>query len=162
MESPQFLPDESGSTSRPDLLTYLGVLGFINTGFFGLVYALGVPFMLLLAGIPLDTYLELITAEKANWPAEVEPEQMLWFAEFLYTHGALLMGILLARAVLRFVGILFMWRGRKVGFHIYATAQLLGIFAPHLVLPWSLLGVWGPLLAVGMTALYGTQVKRMR
>jgi hypothetical protein len=162
MATSQFLPDESGSTSRPDLITKLGVLGFINTGFFGLLYALGVPSMLVLAHMPLEDYIALFSAEMAKWPTDVEPDQMLWFAEFLHSHGALLMGILLARTVLRFVGILFMWRGRKMGFHIYAAAQLIGIFAPHIVLPLNLLGVGGPLLAVGMTALYGTQVKRMR
>lgn len=156
-----FLPDESGSTRRPDLLAFLAVMGFLNTGFFGMIYAIGVLTMLVLAQMPLDEYLELFTKQMESWPSEMESEQVLWLAELLHAHGALLMGILLARTVARFVGILFMWRGRKVGFHIYAGAQLIGIFAPHIVLPWSLLGMGGPLLAVGMTALYGTQVKRM-
>lgn len=158
----EFLPDESGSTRRPDLLAFLGVLGFLNTGFFGILYALGLPAMLVLAQMPLEEYQELFKQQMAEWPTEVDPEQMLWFAELLHTHGAVLMTILLARTVFRFAGILLMWRGRKVGFHIYAAAQLIGIFAPHIVLPWSLLGMGGPLLAVGMTALYGTQVKRLR
>jgi hypothetical protein len=54
-----------------------------------------------------------------------------------------------------------MWRGKAVGFQLYAGAQLIGIFAPHLILPWAYLGVGGPLLAVGMTALYGTKLKRL-
>lgn len=161
MATTHFLPDENGSTRRPDLLAFLAVLGFLNTGFFGILYALGVPAMLVLAQMPLEEYVALFTSEMANWPADVEPEQVLWFAELLHSHGVVLMSILLARTMARFVGILFMWRGRKVGFHIYAAAQLIGIFAPHIVLPLSLLGVGGPLLAVGMTALYGTQVKRL-
>jgi hypothetical protein len=161
MSSNTFLPDESGSTRRPDLLAFLAVLGFLNTAFFGMIYAIGVLTMLVLAQMPLDEYLELFTKQMASWPSEMEPDQMLWLAELLHAHGALLMGVLLARTVARFVGIFYMWRGRKLGFHIYAASQLIGIFAPHIVLPLSLLGVGGPLLAVGMTALYGTQVKRM-
>jgi len=161
MSTTTFLPDESGSTRRPDLLAFLAVMGFLNTGFFGILYALGVPAMLVLAQMPLEEYVELFTAQMDQWPTDVEPEQILWFAELLHTHGVVLMSILLARTVARFVGILFMWKGRKMGFHIYAAAQLIGIFAPHIVLPLSLLGMGGPLLAVGMTALYGTQVKRM-
>lgn len=158
----EFLPDESGSTRRPDLLAFLAVLGFLNSGFFGILYLIGVPTMLVVAQLPLEEYMALFSAQMADLPAEMEEEQILWFAEMLHTHGALIMGILLARTVARFVGILFMWRGRKVGFHIYAAAQLIGIFAPHILLPWSLLGMGGPLLAVGMTALYGTQAKRLR
>ncbi len=162
MASTRFLPDESGSTRRPDLLAFLAVLGFINTGFFGILYAIGVPTMMLLAQMPLEEYMELFSAQMATTPMAVEPEEIAWFAELLHAHGTVLMLILLVRTVVRFVGILTMWRGHRVGFHIYAAAQLLGIFAPHIVLPLSLLGMGGPLLAVGMTALYGTQVKRLR
>jgi len=162
MATTHFLPNESGSTTRPDLLSFLAVMGFLNCAFFGILYALGLPTMLVLSSMPLDEYLDLVSAQMAATPMAVGPEEVIWFAGLLHAHGAALMGILLLRTILRLVGILGMWRGRKLGFHIYAAAQLLGIFAPHIVLPWSLLGMGGPLLAVGMTALYGTQVKRLR
>lgn len=162
MASTRFLPDENGNTDRPDMLAFLAVLGFLNTGFFGILYALGLPAMLVLSKMPFDEYMELFTTQMAASPMAVGPEEVQWFAEMLHSHGAALMGILLLRSLVRFIGIVGMWRGRKLGFHIYAAAQLLGIFAPHIVLPLSLLGMGGPLLAVGMTALYGTQVKRLQ
>jgi hypothetical protein len=54
-----------------------------------------------------------------------------------------------------------LWRGRRSGFHLYAGAQLLGLFLPHVILPLSLLGFFGPLMTVGITALYGSQYKRL-
>lgn len=162
MSQPTFLPDANGDTSRPQLLSFLAVIGFINTGFFGALYAFGVPTMMLLAGMPFEEYFELFSSQMASSAMDIGPEEVRWFAEILHEHGTVLMLVLLTRTVFRFVGILAMWRGRKVGFHIYAAAQLLGIFAPHIVLPLSLLGFSGPLLAVGMTALYGTQSKRLQ
>lgn len=161
MPGPIFLPDANGDTGRPQLLSFLGIIGFINTGFFGVLYAFGVPTMMLLARMPFEEYYELFSAQMNTASMEIGPEEVRWFAEMLHAHGTVLMLILLVRTVVRFVGILSMWRGKKVGFHIYAAAQLLGIFVPHIVLPLSMLGTTGPLLAVGMTALYGTQVKRL-
>lgn len=162
MPEPVFLPDANGDTGRPQLLSFLGVIGFINTGFFGILYAFGVPTMMILARMPFEEYYELFAAQMATASMEVGTEEVRWFAEMLHGNGTMLMLILLVRTVVRFFGILGMWRGRKVGFHLYAGAQLIGIFIPHIILPLSLLGVGGPLLAVGMTALYGTQAKRLQ
>lgn len=161
MAPAHFLPDAEGNAQRPQLLSFLAVLGFINTSFFGILYAFGVPAMMVLAEMPLEEYLELFSKQMAASPVAASPEEIRWFAELLHGHGTLLMFILLVRTVVRFTGIVMMWQGKKLGFHIYAVTQLVGIFAPHIVLPLSLLGLGGPLLAVGMTALYGTQVKRL-
>ncbi len=162
MPEPVFLPDANGDTSRPQLLSFLGVIGFINTGFFGLLYAFGVPAMMILAQMPFDEYYGLFSAQMTTASMDIGTEELRWFAEMLHEHGTVLMLILLARTVVRFFGILGMWRGKKMGFHLYAGGQLVGIFAPHIILPLSLLGMGGPLLAVGMTALYGTQAKRLQ
>ncbi len=142
-------------------LRFYAVGSFINTGAFMLVYGLGLLSMLVVRGMPFEEYEVLFTRQIAGM---VDADQLPRVEEMLillHTSGVALMVILFLRTVLRFMGVLMMWRGMKQGFHLYAFAQLAGIFAPHIVLPWSYLGVWGPLAAVGMTALYGMQIKQL-
>lgn len=156
-----FLPDEQGSTERPGLIFGLGIFSFINTGLFLLAYGLGIFGMLALQQMPLEEVSSVFDQVRALMP-EGDAEQVDAIVPILHANGALLMGILFVRTLLRLIGAVGIWRGRKSGFHLYAAAQLLGIFAPHIVLPWSMLGIMGPLLAVITTAAYGSQLKRMR
>ncbi|HRD54158.1 MAG TPA: hypothetical protein PKY96_16085 [Flavobacteriales bacterium] len=156
-----FLPDEQGSTERPGLIFGLGIFTFINTGLFTLAYGLGILGMLAMQQMPLEEVSGLFDEARSLMP-DGDTEQLDAIIPILHAHGALLMGILFARTVLRLIGAIGIWRGRKRGFYLYAAAQLVGIFAPHLVLPWSMLGVMGPLLAVATTAAYGSQLKRLQ
>ncbi|MCB0788242.1 MAG: hypothetical protein KDB75_02955, partial [Flavobacteriales bacterium] len=56
----QFAPDASGSTKRPDLISILGILGFINTGLFLIIYGLGIPMMAGLQQMPLEEVRALV------------------------------------------------------------------------------------------------------
>ena len=162
MAQTSFLPDEQGRTDRPPLITSLGVLSFINCGFFTLMYAMGAMAMLAVQAMPVDEYKHMMDDQMARWAFPEDQRSYLAQAAELFHHsGLVLMLLLLARTVARLVGTIGMWRGRRMGFHIYAAAQLIGIFLPHLVLPLSMLGFAGPLCAVATTALYGTQVKRL-
>ncbi len=156
-----FLPDEQGSTERPGLIFGLGIFSFVNTGLFLLVYGIGIVGMLALQQMPLEEVSGMFD-EARSFMADSDSEQIDAMVPILHANGAALLAILFARTLLRLIGTVGIWRGRKRGFHIYAAAQLLGIFAPHIVLPWSMLGVVGPVLAVGMTAAYGSQLKRMQ
>jgi hypothetical protein len=155
MTGSSFLPDEQGRTGRPPLITSLGLLSFINCGLFILLYGLGALAMLMVQRMPLDEYQALMEAQMSAFVGSEDQRALVeQLAALLHASGLLLMLILLVRTI-------GMWRGCKSGFHIYAAAQLLGIFAPHLVLPWSMLGFFGPLAAVATTALYGTQLKHL-
>jgi hypothetical protein len=156
-----FLPDDNGSTKRPDVISVLGLFTFINTGFFILLYLLGIMGMLVVARMPVDEFAKILHDAAGQYMPEEEMFRMDELAHLLHGSGVLLMAIYLVRTVVRLVGALIMFRGKKSGFYIYAVAQLLGLFVPHLVLPWSYLGVFGPLLAVAITAIYGSQLKRM-
>lgn len=157
-----FLPDEQGKTERPPLIASLGVLSFINCGLFIVLYGLGALTMLVVRGMPVDEYRAMMESQMAVLMGGDDQRALVeQVAGLLHASGFPLMLILLARTVLRLVGAIGIWRGRRAGFHIYAAAQLLGIFAPHLVLPWSMLGFFGPLASVAVTALYGTQLKRL-
>jgi hypothetical protein len=142
---------------RPQLITDLGVLSFINTGLFLLLYGLCMLVIPMIQSLPREEFdAQFAPLLNANFEG-AELEDMRAFLDVMYEHGAGLMFILFLRTGLRLTGVLGMWRGRMWGFHVYAAAQLTGIFAPHLFLPWKFMGIGGPLLAVAMTAVYGTQ-----
>ncbi|MCB9164000.1 MAG: hypothetical protein H6592_06155 [Flavobacteriales bacterium] len=162
MAETYFLPDENGNTARPELIKVLGPFTFVNTGIFMLLYALMILAMLGLRQAPEEEFVAMVNESAARFLPEDGIAEMEAIARIFHEHGVLLMGIYLVRTVARFIGALGIWRGRRSGFHLYAAAQLVGLFAPHLILPWSMLGVFGPMLTVGMTAAYGSQLKRMQ
>lgn len=149
------MPDMPAGTLRT-----LCIASFVNTGLFLVIYGLGVLSMAAVRDIPYEEYESLFldrVAAFADPALRGEVEEVLLL---MHQHGVLLMMILFARTALRFYGALGMWRGRPNGFHIYAFAQLVGIFAPHLVLPWKFLGIGGPVAAVVITAWYGSLVRK--
>ena len=161
MAETHFLPDESGSTKRPDMIFGLGILTFINSGMFLILYAFGLFGMMAVAQMPVDEFVAVMYDGAGKYLEAEQLDMLDELGRLLHSSGVTLMFIYLARTVARLVGAIGMWRGRKVGFHIYALAQLVGLFLPHFILPWSFLGIFGPLMTVGMTAAYGSQLKRM-
>ncbi len=161
MATPHFLPDEAGETKRPDLITALGILTFINTGFFILIYGIGLLGMLGVSQMPVEEFLRIVEESMSSYMPSERFDEMEGLVRILHASGVQLMLIYLLRTVLRLIGAIGLWRGRQSGFHLYAGAQLLGLFLPHVILPLSLLGFFGPLMTVGITALYGSQYKRL-
>lgn len=161
MAGTHFLPDANGSTERPDVISVLGVLTFINSGTFLFIYTMCLFGMIGLAQMPQDEFAALVHEAAGRYMEEDEMSRLDELVRIIHGSGAVLMLIYLVRTILRLVGAIGIWRGRKSGFYLYAAAQLGGLFAPHLVLPWSMLGVFGPLMAVAMTAVYGGQLKRL-
>ncbi len=161
MAETTFLPDANGSTKRPDVISVLGLFTFLNTGLFILVYMLGMFGMMAIGKMPADEFAQLMHDAADKYMPEEQMFMIDDLSRVLHSSGLLLMGIYLLRTGLRLFGAIGIWRGRKQGFYIYAGAQLFGLFAPHIVLPWSLLGVFGPLMTVAITAIYGSQLKRL-
>jgi hypothetical protein len=155
-----FLPDEHGNTKRPDLIAALGVLTFINTGSFLLIYAIGALGMLAVSQLPYAEFQDMVR-EGASWMEADQFDAMEPVLAILHEQGAALMCLYWLRTLIRLIGAIGIWRGRSTGFHVYAAAQLGGIFLPHLILPWALLGVGGPLVTIAVTALYGSRYKRL-
>jgi len=162
MSETQFLPDANGQTKRPDILSVLGILTFLNTGIFMLIYLLATFGMLAVSKMPVDEFTKLLQDGLSGIPMPADQMTMMeQVAGLLHASGVTLMLIFLVRTIGRFIGALGMWKGKKQGFTIYAVAQILGLFAPFLILPWSMLGVFGPMMTVAITALYGSQLKRL-
>ena len=161
MAETQFLPDDAGETKRPDLINVLGILTFINSGIFILVYGIGLLGMVGVSQMPVDEFVTLVMDAAGSYLPDEGKEQFDAIARILHASGTTLMLIYLLRTVARLIGALGIWKGKRSGFFLYAGAQLAGLFLPHLILPWSMLGVFGPLMTVAITALYGTQLKRL-
>lgn len=161
MTDPAPIPVIRRGGGRSPLFATLGRLSFINCGIFIVVYGLGAIAMMAAQRMPLEEYQAMMEGQLTMFLGDDPAQRALveQISGLLHASGTTLMLILLGRTVLRLIGALLMWRGDKEGFHIYAAAQLLGIFAPHVVLPWSMLGFFGPLASVATTALYGTQAK---
>lgn len=160
----EYQPDETGNTQRPGLITFFGILSFINTGAFLLLYALCWMALSAISSIPYDEFAakvdEAVEPLRRSMPEE-QFAQVELMTQLMYTSGALLCGLLFLRTLVRLVGTIGIWRAKRSGFFIYAIAQIGGIFLPMIVLPWSMIGVFGPLMAVAMTAVFGSQLKRL-
>jgi hypothetical protein len=141
------------------MLRDLGVLSFVNTGLFIAVYGIGMLASVAIAAMPYDQYEAMMRTQLELLAGGEDMEPMMEMLALYHAHGTALMGLMLLRTLARLVGVLGLWNGRAWGFHVYAVAQLGGIFLPHLVLPLKFLGLGGALCAIGMTALYGTQRK---
>ncbi len=161
MAQTQFLPDASGSTKRPDIISVLGILTFLNTGIFILLYLFGVFGMIAIGKMPQEEFMQLLQDGAGKYMPADQTGMLDEIGRVLHASGVSLMLIYLIRTVGRLAGALGMWKGRKAGFYIYAAFQLVGLFAPHLILPWSMLGMFGPFMTVAITAAYGSQLKRM-
>ncbi|MBL8002041.1 MAG: hypothetical protein JNL05_08785 [Flavobacteriales bacterium] len=154
--------EQAAPWQRPRLIRDLGIASFVNTGLFTVVYGMGLLFAAGVQRMPYADF-EAMMLPQMRLYAGGEPDAvMLEMMGILHAHGTALMGLMLLRTLGRLVGVLGMWNGRYWGFTVYAVAQLAGIFLPHVVLPWKFLGLGGPLLAMGMTALYGTQRNSLR
>lgn len=111
---------ENPAPKRPDGLTVACVLSFINAGWFALANLITFLSYSFMKSLTTDeNYLELL--EKLGQDAEIMEAAME--AQFAVSRGSYLLQALLY--VGSFVGVLYMWRLQKKGFHIYAIAQIL-------------------------------------
>lgn len=141
------------------VLKQLCAVSFINVGVFTVLYFTGILGMLGVQKLDYDEFMETISPQiELMGGADALPgvEQL---TRLLHESGALLMGLLLLRTIVRGIGVFMIYKGRGPGFIVYATAQLVGIFLPHIILPWAYLGFFGPLASVSMTALYGSVLR---
>lgn len=139
-------------TERPAAFQRLAVASFINQGFVFLVYLFGLFASLLLSSMDVEDAVEQI--RRSMWlPLDAASmEQLEANTRMLHAHGTALMSVLLLRTLARFIGVLRMWHRHADGFHIYTTAQLLGILLPMLIAGNELFSFTG-LLAAGLWCL---------
>ena len=117
---------------RPQLLTILCILTFIGSGISAMVY--------LMFSLYYDASIKMLEAEFANSPETAfmlqAPREFFIISFFLSAFTVL--------------GAMLMWNLRKVGFHIYTSAQLIYLVIPILYLG----GDTNPMLSIVLTALF--------
>jgi hypothetical protein len=125
---------------RPVLLTVLCILSFIVVGF----GVLGVLFSLI-GGKPSAEEIESTYNLSIQAASDMRDQKIIWLAEIL-EQGADLVAyqqhrywsVLMINAltmITGFVGVLFMFKGRKLGFHLYIIYNLLSIGGTFLIVP---------------------------
>jgi len=148
--------------ARPRMLTWLCVASFINQGVVFPVYLAGMLVSLAIRDMPPEELHKLVETTYYSFIQPSQREAALEFADMLHAHGLALMGVFALRTLVRFIGTFRMWQGWKDGFHIYTSAQLLGMLVPILIAGQQTLSFVGFILALNWCYLYFTQRKSLR
>ena len=143
---------------RPKMLARLCVASFVNQGVVFPLYLSGILVSYVLQGMSVEEVRNLVSSTYSTWLPPDRIEAMQLYVGSLRAHGVALMAIFSLRTLVRFFGTLRMWQGKKEGFHIYTSAQLLGILVPMLVVDGlASFNFLGFVLALNWCYLYFTQ-----
>lgn len=125
---------------RPVLLTVLCILSFITVGF----GVLGVLFTLI-GGEPSPEKIQAAYNELVQMASEMRDKQLTTVADMLEQAADLtvyqqhrywsVLGINALTMITGFVGVLFMFRGKRLGFHLYIIYNLISIGGTFLIVP---------------------------
>lgn len=125
---------------RPVLLTVLCILSFIVVGF-GL---LGVLFSVI-GGQPSPEEIEATSNQLIQTASDMRDKNIIWAADMIEQMADLTVyqqqrywSVLLVNALTMltgFMGVLFMFRGKKLGFHLYIIYNLLSVGGTFLIVP---------------------------
>lgn len=144
------------------MLTRLCVASFINQGLVFPLYLIGILGAYSLRGMSVEEVRHLI---EATWSSLLNGEQqaaLLSYVGVLRDHGVALMSVFALRTLVRFVGVYRMWNGKLDGFHVYTSAQLLGMLVPILVAGRETLNILGFFLAINWCYLYFIHRKALK
>lgn len=150
---------------RPDMITGLGILTFINSGLFLIFYLIGLLGVNGLSSVPeeeLQAQLDEVFAQMGDALPADQMDQVYEVINIMKDNGVALMLTLLVLTALRFFGALKMWRGARQGFHIYAGSQVTRVLAPIIFFGAAGFSLFGLILAGLMTAGYASQLKHLR
>ncbi len=153
----------AGVSARPTLLTVLCILSFIGAGFGiigGIIGWAGMKAMnsgaiseMVAESGDADAMAKLEEASAKMSESGLSADQM---------STQLLLAVVLAAVSL--VGVIMMWKLKKMGFWVYSLPALLGIAAPLLMggkFDMSVLGLIAPIITIAFIVLYWTQTKVM-
>lgn len=144
------------------MLTRLCVASFINQGLVFPLYLVGMAGAYAIKGMSVE---EMHRVIETTWSSFLRPDQqdaLLTYVGVMRAHGVALMGVFALRTLARFMGVLRMWNGKLDGFHIYTSAQLLGMLVPILIAGRETLSLLGFLLAINWCYLYFIHRKSLK
>lgn len=144
------------------MLARLCIASFVNQAVVFPLYLIGVLGAYAVQHTPEQELQNLITTFYAKLLQPEQQEAMHAYISMLRAHGVALMGVFALRTLARFVGTYRMWQGWKDGFHIYTSAQLLGMLVPMLIAGPKSLNILGFFIALNWCYLYFTQRKVLK
>ncbi len=148
--------------ARPVMLTRLCVASFINQGVVFPLYLIGIIGAYALRGMSDEEVRHLV---ESSWSWMIGPDRQeaaFAYVKVMRTHGVALMAVFALRTLARAVGVFRMWNGNLDGFHIYTSAQLLGMLVPILIAGSGALNILGFLLAINWCYLYFIHRKALK
>jgi hypothetical protein len=152
----------SGAWERPKILTRLCALSFINQGVVFPLYLFGLLGVYMMQHMPAEEVQRLITDTWSRWMVPEQQEALRSYMDLMREHGKAVMGIFALRTLVRAFGTWRMWTGWRDGFHIYTSAQLLGILLPLWIAGPRTFNFLGFFIALNWCYLYFTQRKALR
>lgn len=145
---------------RPTFLTVLCILSFVAAGFTiigGIIGYLGMAAVEGMAGgmaEGMEGAMGEAMAGMESMPG-MEEAMALWkYAKVLLIAGSLL-------TILGLVGVIMMWKLKKMGFYIYTGAQVLGIIVPVVIAGMAAMSWLGVFFSVAFIVMYGLNLKHM-
>ncbi|MCL4282982.1 MAG: hypothetical protein KJZ58_12045 [Flavobacteriales bacterium] len=147
---------------RPKSLTWLCAASFTNQAVVFPLYVLGIFMAYAMRGVPAAELRELVINTYGAFIQPAQQDQLEAYIALLQRHGVALMAILALRTLARFIGTLRIWQGWRDGFHIYTTAQLLGVLLPILVVGPETFNILGFILVLNWCYLYYIHRKALR
>lgn len=139
---------------RPRMLRMLCTASFINQGVAFFLYGSMILISAWAATLPLDEFRNLLLAQRPQMLSSEQLEHMEEHLGLVHASGVLIFGIGAARTAVRAFGTWQMWKLKKIGLHIYVSAQLLGILVPMLVIGQQVFDLLGFLMALSWCYYY--------
>ncbi len=148
--------------ARPRTLHWLCVASFANQALVFPFYLMGIVAALVMRDMPEEEIRQLMQSSWATLVQPAQQDELLAYTGLLKAHGVALMSALVLRTLARFIGTLRMWQGWRDGFHIYTTAQLVGVLAPILIAGPRMFSFIGLVLVLNWCYLYFIHRKVLR
>ena len=140
----EFQQNEQKPVKRPDLLTYLCILSFIGSGLASISN--------LFIFLSYDDMVNLMDDVKIDLP---EFDLMMSGGRRFFFAGFVLYSISL-------FGAIFMWKLRKIGFHLYTGAQIFIIALPVAFIPAYPFSILSVLVSAAFIVGYAVHLKIMQ
>ena len=134
---------------RPEFLTVLCVLTFINSAFWVFVYTI-LSFM----GNP--AFVEKMTELMEEQGREM-PETFTSMME----HATAIGSTSIVLIIISLVGAIMMFKLNRTGFYLYALAQVAMLFVAPMFLGFEAFSKWGLIFTAGFIVMYAVNLKHM-
>ena len=134
---------------RPDLLTVLCILTFIGSG-------IGF-FSNLFVALSYDLIVQMVDNDDLPSMYEMAIENM----KMMLSGGVIYFILSFILFLISFIGAIFMWNLKRIGFHLYTIAQILILILPAFFLNGQAISIYNLFFTGLFIALYAINLKEM-